>query len=317
MMLKVLNLGESLSVYSYFLTPLKSGWLLKRNISDLNQIRLLLDLVYTKNMSRTAQRLGKTTSAISKNLQRLREELCDPLFIRQSSGLEPTTYALALAAKLSKIQKDIDAAFDAESFDPRLYRGKITLASNVALLHHYQPKLLLALIEQAPLANIEIVQWQENSYQKILDGSITAGVHFFNDNCTQSITQVVVQRHEIMLFTGAKHRASTANEALSFPIAILKIHGWNTDAVRFSRYLNQREIEHSVRLQCEDLASLYACLEHSDCISPLPSFLWTRHLKVLPLDERDNEISSVVCLPSTHRNEPLYQWLVTLIKSLS
>lgn len=268
-------------------------------------------------MSRTAQRLGKTTSAISKNLQRLREELCDPLFIRQSSGLEPTTYALTLAVKLSKIQKDIDAAFDSESFNPKLYRGKITLAANVALLHYYQPKLLMALLEQAPLANIEIVQWQENSYQKILDGSINAGLHFLNENCTQSITQYVVQRHEIMLITGAKHSALTATEALLSPLAILKIHGWNTDAVRFSRYLYQREVEHSVRLQCEDLGSLFACLEHSDYVSPLPSFLASKNLKALPLDERGNEISSVVCMPSTHRNEPLYQWLVTLIKSLS
>ncbi|ABZ75732.1 transcriptional regulator, LysR family [Shewanella halifaxensis HAW-EB4] len=289
---------------------------MKRNISDLNQIGLLLDLVHTKNMSRTAQRLGKTTSAISKNLQRLREELCDPLFIRQLSGLEPTTYTLTLAAKLSKIQKDIDAAFDSELFAPKLYRGKITLAANVALLHYYQPKLLITLLEQAPLANFEIVQWQEDSYQKILDGSINAGLHFLNENCTQSITQYVVQRHEIMLMTGAKHSAITASEALLSPLAILKIHGWNTDAVRFSRYLYQREVEHSVRLQCEDLGSLFACLEYSDSVSPLPSFLSYKNLKALPLDERGNEISSVVCIPSTHRNEPLYQWLVALIKSL-
>lgn len=268
-------------------------------------------------MSRTAQRLGKTTSAISKNLQKLREELSDPLFIRQSSGLEPTTYALTLAVKLKKIQKDIDAAFDSESFDPKLYRGKITLAANAALLHYYQPKLLITLLEQAPLANIEIVQWQENSYQKILDGSVNMGLHFLNENCSQSITQYVIQRHEIVLVTGAKHSASTASEALSFPLAILKIHGWNTDFVRFSRYLYQREIGHSVRLQCEDLATLLVSLEHSDYVSPLPSFLCSVNLKSLPLDERGNEISSVVCLPSTHRNEPLYQWLVSLIKSLS
>ncbi|WP_259650712.1 MULTISPECIES: LysR family transcriptional regulator [unclassified Shewanella] len=289
---------------------------MKRNISDLNQIKLLLDLVHTKNMSRTAQRLGKTTSAISKNLQRLREELCDPLFIRQSSGLEPTTYALTLAAKLTKIQKDIDAAFDSESFEPRLFKGKITLAANAALIHQYQGELLLALTEQAPLANIEIVQWQEDSYQRILDGSINAGLHFLNENCTQSIMQYVFQRHEIVLVARAKHSASSVTEALSSPLAVLKIHGWNTDTVRFSRYLYQKGIEHNVRLQCEDFPSLLSCLERSNFVSPLPSFLCSDGLKALPLDEPGNEISSVVCIPSTHRNEPLYQWLVGLIKSL-
>ncbi|WP_299808004.1 hypothetical protein [uncultured Shewanella sp.] len=124
------------------------------------------------------------------------------------------------------------------------------------------------------------------------------------------------QRHEIVLVTGAKHTALTASEALLSPLAILKIPGWNTDIVRFSRYLYKREVEHSVRLQCEDLPSLLACLEHSSYVSPLPSFLCTGNLKVLPLDEPGNEMSSVVCIPSTHRNEPLYQWLVGLIKSL-
>ncbi|WP_150102206.1 LysR family transcriptional regulator [Shewanella pealeana] len=289
---------------------------MNRNISDLNQIRLLLDLVHTKNMSRTAQRLGKTTSAISKNLQRLREELCDPLFIRQPSGLEPTTYALTLTAKLTNIQKDIDAAFDSESFDPKLFKGKITLAANTALMHQYQGELLLALTEQAPLANIEIVQWQEDSYQRILDGSINAGLQFLNENCTQSIMQHVLQRHEIVLVTGGKHSASSAREALSSPLAVLKIHGWNADSVRFSRYLYQKGVEHNVRLQCEDLPSLLSCLERSNFVSPLPRFLCPGNLKALTLDEPGNEISSVVCIPSTHRNEPLYQWLVGLIKSL-
>ncbi|MEZ8884769.1 LysR family transcriptional regulator [Vibrio sp. 10N.222.54.F6] len=41
-------------------------------------------------MSRTARRMGKTISAISKSMQKICEELDDELLVRQSSGFQLT-----------------------------------------------------------------------------------------------------------------------------------------------------------------------------------------------------------------------------------
>jgi DNA-binding transcriptional LysR family regulator len=103
--------------------------------------------------------LGKSNSAISKKLQGLRETLGDELFTRHSSGLKATPYTIALIAKLLPIQKQLESAFAPQLFVANNYQGKIRIASNSALLHYYQPQLFLALKEQAPQAEVEIVQW--------------------------------------------------------------------------------------------------------------------------------------------------------------
>ncbi|MGF1694489.1 LysR family transcriptional regulator [Vibrio lamellibrachiae] len=290
---------------------------MERKLSDLNQINLLIDLAHTKNMSRTARRLGKTTSAISKSLQKIREELDDELFVRQSSGLKLTPYTVDLVAKLGVIQKQIDHAFEPEVFNPSSYKGKITIASNSALLKLYQPTLFLAISKQAPLAQIEIVQWQEGSYQGIVDGEIDLGLHFENLSCSQSITQRVLSRYRVSLLATTHHQATSLDQALKSPLAILKVNGWNSDSINFAQYLTRQGAEFHVAHQSEDLPSLLNCIAVSDMVSPLPEFLLRDDLKSIEIEQEGNELTSVVCIPTTHRNEPFYQWLVSVVKSVN
>ncbi|OZS42312.1 LysR family transcriptional regulator [Photobacterium sanguinicancri] len=289
---------------------------MNRKLSDLNQIKLLIDLAHTQNMSRTARRLGKTTSAVSKSLQKVREELGDELFVRQSSGLKLTPYAVGLITKLKRIQKEIDRVFEGECFDPRTFSGKISIASNSALLKLYQPKLFQALKSQAPLADIEIVLWQESSYQSIADSEIHLGLHFENLSCSQSVTQRVVGHHHVSLVVSKQHQASNLQQALSSPLAILKVNGWNSDSVNFTQYLSRQGIDFNIGYQTEDLSSLLDCIASSDLVAPLPSFLVRDGLRSITLDASDSALSAVACIPTTHRNDAFYLWLVSVVKSI-
>ncbi|MDG2393409.1 MAG: LysR family transcriptional regulator, partial [Thalassotalea sp.] len=64
---------------------------------DLNLLIALSVLLKEQNVSRAAELLFLSQSAMSRTLQRLREVFDDQLFIRASKGITPTVKALEIA----------------------------------------------------------------------------------------------------------------------------------------------------------------------------------------------------------------------------
>ncbi|ABU74750.1 hypothetical protein VIBHAR_06875 [Vibrio campbellii ATCC BAA-1116] len=76
--------------------------------NDMNLLICLYVLLQERSVSRTAEKLFLSQSAVSKQLTKLRQEFDDPLFERESKGLLPTPKALALESKLQQILMQID-----------------------------------------------------------------------------------------------------------------------------------------------------------------------------------------------------------------
>ena len=86
---------------------------------DLNLLPLLLDLMETQSTQATAKRIGRTQSAVSHALNRLRDMMGDQLLVRHGPKLIPTPLLIDLQAPLRQLLGD--AASIVESgvkFDP-------------------------------------------------------------------------------------------------------------------------------------------------------------------------------------------------------
>ena len=93
---------------------------------DLNLLVVLQILLETRSTTRAAQRLGKTQSAISHALRRLREMLQDPLLVRDGVGLVPTDRAVALEGPLNQFLEGARAlVFDQPVFEPAQASGTV------------------------------------------------------------------------------------------------------------------------------------------------------------------------------------------------
>ena len=68
---------------------------------DLDLLRVFAAVMRERHVTRAAQRLGLSQSAVSNALRRLRDLLGDELFQRTPQGMEPTALALALAQPVS------------------------------------------------------------------------------------------------------------------------------------------------------------------------------------------------------------------------
>ncbi len=83
------------------------------NLYDLKNsflnLLVIFECIYRRlSISKAAESLYITPSAVSQSLQRLRAQFIDPLFIRSGKGIAPTTTGLNLHHHLEKNLKGLE-----------------------------------------------------------------------------------------------------------------------------------------------------------------------------------------------------------------
>lgn len=72
---------------------------------DMNLFAVFHALMEERSVTLAGQRLGRTQSAVSNSLRRMRDLFGDPLFVRTPGGLAPTPRALEVARTVSEIMR--------------------------------------------------------------------------------------------------------------------------------------------------------------------------------------------------------------------
>jgi DNA-binding transcriptional LysR family regulator len=118
---------------------------------DLNLLLVFESLLAERNVTRAARRLGRTQSAVSAALRRLRQAFGDPLFVRTGRGVVPTERALAVGESVVRALGDLRGAFEAETpFDPSSSTRRFTIELHEETAIALLPPLLAALRRSAP-----------------------------------------------------------------------------------------------------------------------------------------------------------------------
>ncbi len=93
-------------------------------------LRVFLTILEESSVSKAADRLGVTQSAISHTLSKLRQVLGDPLFVRSGQGLTPTERALSLKEPVQQVLDNMRALTEGRPFDPLSEQMDIQIATN-------------------------------------------------------------------------------------------------------------------------------------------------------------------------------------------
>lgn len=128
------------------------------NMNDIQLRRLDLGLLLvfeavmqTGKLTRAAERLGLTQSAISHALTRLRDIFEDPLFVRRQQGVEPTPRARLLEPVIGKALALLRSALEqGRIFDPSKVERVIQIVALDAVISTIGPQLLECLASKAP-----------------------------------------------------------------------------------------------------------------------------------------------------------------------
>src|SRR5438552_13688947 len=97
---------------------------------DLNLLVTLEVLVREGSVARAAERLGRTQSAVSHSLGRLREQLGDPLLVKVGGRMSPSPFALKLVEDIRPILRNIQRVIaPPEPFEPEQSERIFRIAS--------------------------------------------------------------------------------------------------------------------------------------------------------------------------------------------
>lgn len=152
------------------------------NNFDMNLFVVLHTLLDERSVTKTGQRLGRTQSAISNSLKRLREVFNDELFVRTPSGLVPTLRAEELAHNTRAIINLAEQSIlPVEEFDPSQTQAQFVLGAPDRLSLPIFLPLLDRLHQSAPGIAIDLRTTDpEIAMQLVSDGSIDLAVGWFD-----------------------------------------------------------------------------------------------------------------------------------------
>ncbi|MCB4435631.1 LysR family transcriptional regulator [Alteromonas sp. McT4-15] len=123
---------------------------------DLNLLKVFEALWQHKNMTRVAEALHITPSAVSHAMRRFRDILGDPLFVKEKQSMLPTAACERLAPTILQALSNIRKALgEFSNFNPAHSHQRFVIAMQESLELGVLPTLLARLEKEAP--NVEVV----------------------------------------------------------------------------------------------------------------------------------------------------------------
>lgn len=118
---------------------------------DLNLLRVF-DVIYSeRNLTRAASILCISQPAVSNAVQRLRETLKDPLFIREHRGVLPTPFADSLAPIIHDALQMVRSGLKSrDEFDPATSQRVFRVSMNDPAEALFLPRLTMEALKSAP-----------------------------------------------------------------------------------------------------------------------------------------------------------------------
>lgn len=124
---------------------------------NLNLLPVFVALMEERSVTRAASRLGITQPALSNSLNRLRDLLRDPLFIRERYGIKPTQLAEEIGPTIEAALVQLDeVVIHQQDFDPADAERHFLIAPNSYVELVLMPALVARLREQAPAVKLRM-----------------------------------------------------------------------------------------------------------------------------------------------------------------
>lgn len=139
---------------------------------DLNLLVVFEVLMSERSVTRAAERLGRTQSAVSHALARLRRQLGDPLLVKAGAGMQASPFAVELIEQVRPILRSVQRvlspsrAFDAATSDRTFRLALPDLASTLF------PRLLEVVRKRAPGVALEWVRYRDDMLLSVVEGQI-------------------------------------------------------------------------------------------------------------------------------------------------
>lgn len=139
---------------------------------NLNLLPVLRELLREKNVTRAAEKLNMTQSAVSEALGRLRVQFRDQLLVRVGRKMVPTRTAQALAPKVEDLLLGMEDLFKPSRFDPAEVEREFLIATGDTAALALSDEFISRLSAQAPRTSVQFLSIQYVTRRDLEEGKI-------------------------------------------------------------------------------------------------------------------------------------------------
>lgn len=277
-------------------------------------------LLEERSVTRAADRLGMTQSALSNALIRLRHLLQDPLFIRERYGMRPTPKAEALGPEFAAALAAVDAAvLGQQSFDPSRADQLITLAANSYVELVFVPALAARLSTLAPKMRLRTVPFGTDLAETGVTSGTTAMVM---GRITEAPDNLVVQHvadDGLACVVRTDHPSIGSKISKSQYERMKHVNVLPPGRLRAGLFhaLERQRLQRDVAVSVTHFMAIPEVVAATDYCATLPRLVCQRlasdkRLKVLPTPVDLGTFPMHMAWHVRYRHDPAHVWLRTL-----
>lgn len=283
---------------------------------DLNLLKVFCALYTKHNASEAGKSLGLSQPAVSHALQRLRETLGDPLFLRASHGLTPTPRAQELGPLITKLMFDLENQLGPKTFDPSKDSAEFRIKSTDYFEQAVLPSFISVLRQDAPLVKV-IGQSTQGILPKedLEKGLIDIAVAGFFGSLPNGLYQQKLFDDKLVGLCRNRHpllKNPSLIEFLKYEHGIISPEGKLSGTI--DKVLGLKNKQRNVVLSFSSFMPAGWILQDSDLLMAMPARLAQQLTKVLPLNtfEIPLELPPIQIVQVWHESvhlSPRHQWM--------
>lgn len=283
-------------------------------LSDFNLLRHLHALLNEKNISRAADKMAMTQSAMSRSFAKLKSELHDPLMVRANNQYTLTEHATKLKIELDQLLPQLSQFGVPESLDLSSIDREIHLAStDLDVL--YVENGIKKIQQQAPNLRLSI---RSNSL-RMIDDLITANIDFLMtdiEDQRSGLYRRMVAQDDYVALTGNNNQLTTENFDLN--CYLQHRHGMFAFAeqsrVKVDDALTKLGKKRQVTLSLPTFSQIPPFLDDGQLIFSVPKSFAVHlakylNIKILPLPFKVQSLRIYLYWHERNQSSQLHQWL--------
>jgi DNA-binding transcriptional LysR family regulator len=256
---------------------------------DLNLLKVFESLYLEQNMSRTAETLFITPSAVSHAIKRLRECLNDPLFQRVQNKMLPTPACQRLAPQLIENLNGLRQALNQwHEFDPKTSQQHFRIGIHDALEPAILPSLVQEISQLAPLVQLSSIKVERQFIARELtnghiDLAINVAIPLKAPICHRPLLEdvfcILVRRTHPFIKSNTKEAYLNANH--------MSVSNRASGPSIEDFIFQQQGVVRNIGLRCQNFYATRNILASSDLVLTVPKTigeeLLNENLTLLPL----------------------------------
>lgn len=292
---------------------------------DLNLMPVFLALMEERNVTRAAERLGITQPALSNALNRLRDTLRDPLFIRERYGMRPTQ----LAEEMAPVIRTALAQFDElilgqQEFDPEKASRLFTVAPNSYVEFVLMPEVVARLRERADGIKLRLIPFGSDLSET---GAVSGTTEMVLGRITDPPDNMVVQHlmdDGLACVVRADHPEIGDSISKEDYERLKHVNVLPPGRLRAGLFqaLEQRGLRREVAVSVTHFLAVPEMIAATDYCTTLPRQICRRlardtRLKILPAPADLGTFPVEIAWHVRYRHDPAHRWLRSLISEVA